>query len=75
LEVEKEIYNATGNAKAKYIYALYLLGEGTSGARMVLEYEAEAEQDNTIYDLSGRKLTEKPAKGIYIQGGKKFFVK
>ncbi len=42
---------------------------------MVLEYEAEAEQDNTIYDLSGRKLTEKPAKGIYIQGGKKFFVK
>lgn len=28
-----------------------------------------------IYDLSGRKLTEKPAKGIYIQGGKKFFVK
>ncbi len=73
LEVRKEIYYAT--EASKYIYALYLLGEGTSGARMVLEYEAEAEQDNTIYDLSGRKLTEKPAKGIYIQGGKKFFVK
>ena len=73
LEVRKGIENHTGYAK--YIYALYLLGEGTSGARMVLEYEAEAEQDNTIYDLSGRKLTEKPAKGIYIQGGKKFFVK
>lgn len=73
LEVRKGIENHTGYAK--YIYALYLLGEGTSGARMVLEYEAEAKQDNTIYDLSGRKLTEKPAKGIYIQGGKKFFVK
>ena len=72
LEVRKAISYATGS---KNIYALYLLGEGTSGARMVLEYEAEAKQDNTIYDLSGRKLTEKPAKGIYIQGGKKFFVK
>jgi len=70
LEVRKGIENHTGYAK--YIYALYLLGEGTSGARMVLEYEAEAKQDNTIYDLSGRKLTEKPAKGIYIQGGKKY---
>lgn len=75
LEVEKEIDNRNYTGYAKSIYALYLLGEGTSGARMVLEYEAEAEQDNTIYDLSGRKLTEKPAKGIYIQGGKKFFVK
>lgn len=70
LEVRKDIDN--GTVYSKYIYALYLLGEGTSGARMVLEYEAEAEQDNTIYDLSGRKLTEKPAKGIYIQGGKKY---
>lgn len=73
LEVRKEIYNVTGNAK--YIYALYLLGEGTSGARMVLEYEAEAEQDNTIYDLSGRRLSEKPASGYYIQGGKTYLAK
>ena len=73
LEVEKDIYNVTGNAK--YIYALYLLGEGTSGARMVLEYEAEAEQDNTIYDLSGRRLSEKPASGYYIQGGKTYLAK
>lgn len=73
LEVRKEIYNATRNAK--YIYALYLLGEGTSGARMVLEYEAEAEQDNTIYDLSGRRLSEKPASGYYIQGGKTYLAK
>lgn len=73
LEVRKSIDNGTGYYK--YIYALYLLGEGTSGARMVLEYEAEAEQDNTIYDLSGRRLSEKPASGYYIQGGKTYLAK
>lgn len=72
LEVRKSIDNGTGS---KSINALYLLGEGTSGARMVLEYEAEAKQDNTIYDLSGRKLTEKPASGYYIQGGKTYLAK
>ena len=25
-----------------------------------------------IYDLMGRRLSEKPAKGYYIQGGKKY---
>ena len=35
----------------------------------------EAEADNpTIYDLAGRKVTN-PAKGIYIQNGRKFIVK
>lgn len=72
LEVRKSIDNGTGS---KSINALYLLGEGTSGARMVLEYEAEAEQDNTIYDLSGRRLSEKPASGYYIQGGKTYLAK
>ena len=28
-----------------------------------------------IYDLMGRRLKEKPAKGYYIQGGKKYLVK
>jgi len=28
-----------------------------------------------IYDLQGRHLTQKPAKGIYIQDGKKVVVK
>lgn len=26
----------------------------------------------TIYDLQGRRLTKAPAKGIYIQGGRKY---
>jgi Flp pilus assembly protein protease CpaA len=28
-----------------------------------------------IYDLTGRRLQQKPASGYYIQGGKKYFVK
>ena len=31
--------------------------------------------DSTIYDLSGRKLTEKPQKGFYIQGGCKYIAR
>ena len=31
-------------------------------------------KDNTIYDLSGRKLNKAPQKGVYIQGGAKKFV-
>lgn len=31
--------------------------------------------NSTIYDLSGRKLTEKPQKGFYIQGGCKYIAR
>lgn len=31
--------------------------------------------DSAIYDLSGRKLTEKPQKGFYIQGGRKYIAR
>jgi SPX domain protein involved in polyphosphate accumulation len=34
--------------------------------------------DNTshkLYDLQGRRLTKAPAKGLYIQNGKKLIVK
>ena len=33
------------------------------------------DEDAPIFDLMGRRLSEKPAKGYYIQGGKKYFVK
>ena len=35
----------------------------------------EKEENAPIFDLMGRRLTEKPASGYYIQGGKKYFVK
>lgn len=37
-------------------------------------YEEEATNDDTIYDLSGRAI-EKPAKGFYIQNGKKYLAR
>lgn len=33
------------------------------------------EKDTAIYDLSGRRLSQKPARGLYIQNGKKILVK
>ena len=35
---------------------------------------AQCPQDNAIYDLTGRKIAN-PAKGFYIQNGKKFYKK
>ena len=79
LEVYKEIANYDGITYDGYSYvssyALYLLGEGTLDARKVLEYEVPGEQDNTIFDLNGRQLSEKPESGYYIQGGKKYYTK
>ena len=40
------------------------------------DVELEVEYDDvTIYDLNGRRLPEKPARGFYIQDGKKYLVK
>jgi hypothetical protein len=36
---------------------------------------SELKAINAIYDLSGRKLTEKPQKGFYIQGGRKYIAR
>jgi len=36
------------------------------------EYETE-NQDKTIYDITGRIISEIPSEGFYIQGGKKYF--
>ena len=35
----------------------------------------DAAEEAPIYDMMGRRLTEKPTSGIYIQGGKKYLVK
>lgn len=40
-----------------------------------IELEVESMDNQPIYDLAGRRLSEKPQKGFYIQGGKKFFVR
>lgn len=60
------------------IIEFYEIEKGTSNVRKVLEREVPKEkmnEDATIYDLSGRVLNEKPATGVYIQGGKKYLAK
>lgn len=48
--------------------------DGTTGIQEAIATLDTANGDNTIYDLSGRVVTN-PKKGIYIKNGKKFFVK
>ena len=57
------------NADGVHIYGN---GEGckTLGIESI---ESNERIDNSIYDMTGRKFNEEPAKGIYIQGGKKYF--
>ena len=39
------------------------------------EISGKDRTDAAIYDLYGRRLNEKPSRGFYIQGGRKFFAK
>ena len=51
---------------------LVSFGNDNTIVRNIITVKADACSE--IYDLQGRKLTSKPAKGIYIQQGKKKFV-
>ncbi len=51
----------------------YLINDGTpTGIKMT---KVERQQTESVYDLQGRRVHGKPAKGIYIIGGKKFILK
>ena len=39
-----------------------------------IKADMETNANAPIYDLNGRRLTEKPTSGYYIQGGKKYLV-
>lgn len=39
------------------------------------EFRMSEQKSNAVYDLSGRRLSGKPQKGMYIQGGQKYWVK
>ena len=67
-----EIRKAFGNDYANTKYEIWSFDDDVNNVRKVAEYNGEAEPDNTIYDLNGRVLQEKPAQGIYIQNGRKY---
>ena len=77
-----KLYKSAGSTTIKGTRA-YLKAK-TAGAkvRMIIDEEAtgiegiaaDAVQNGKVYDLSGR-LVKNPTKGLYIQNGKKYFVK
>lgn len=79
--------SASGTIGAHKAYLTY---DGGSGAREFMPFdgdptsiEMENEKlkmkneasDDAVYDMNGRRLFKKPAKGCYIRDGKKYFVK
>ena len=79
-------YTFTGNIPAHRAYLV--VAGGPSSARGFLGFgdddnttgislpEAVVVEDNgAIYDLSGRRVTGQPQKGIYVKNGKKFVIK
>ncbi len=65
-----EEYTATDYVRNGYISFMWGTKDGISGVPADDSFDASA----PVYDLSGRKVS-KPSTGIYIQDGKKFFVK
>lgn len=64
----------TSDEGALKVYSLKIITEEDPSA--VEEVEANEKADanaDDIYDLNGRRLSEKPKSGYYIQGGKTYF--
>lgn len=53
----------------------YIIADGGTTSVDELPFVPEREQDNSIYDLQGRKVTTPLKSGIYIMSGKKVMVK
>lgn len=53
----------------------YIIADGGTTSVDELPFIPEREQDNSIYDLQGRKVTTPLKSGIYIMSGKKVLVK
>ncbi len=49
--------------------------EYDDGTTAIISIRGGKVDDVTYYDLNGRRLLEKPARGFYIQGSKKYLVK
>jgi hypothetical protein len=78
---ELDIEFSDGVATANGRQMMLVLNDNDDISDVVtLRYTPSASEDSfdpnaPIFDLMGRRLTEKPASGYYIQGGKKYFVK
>ena len=55
-----------------YVYNITLMSEETFAG--IKDVEVAKKNNNVIYDLMGRKVSQ-PSKGLYIVNGKKYFIK
>lgn len=55
-----------------YVYNITLMSEETYAG--IKDVEVAKKNNNVIYDLMGRKVSQ-PSKGLYIVNGKKYFIK
>lgn len=84
IDVSLDYMNSTVLAN-KVASAWYLVGVGSSPSyapqydmetgTTSIDLKPQTEEKSIIYDLQGRRLADKPTKGVYIQNGKKYVVK
>ena len=65
------IYGAT-KTLSDYPFELILAKDGPNGIGGI-PTDAATNENEAIYDISGRRLSGIPAKGFYIKGGKKYY--
>ena len=83
-----QIHYATFHATRPFLYVIseqstgaiffigQYMGDGTTGISDLVRSDEKSEAGkDALFDLSGRRLEQKPQKGIYIQNGKKVLVK
>ena len=79
-EVYVRAYLCANNSKVGF-YDIYIANEGEQSKQLltgIKELTAAQPADSrsaAIYDLQGRRLSARPAHGIYIQNGRKYVVK
>lgn len=73
LKTTQDSWSYTGTVVAdKYSNATVSVGENVTWNGTINNNNSAASSHNEIYDLNGRRLFSIPAKGIYIQNGKKY---
>ena len=69
-------YLALPTSQAAKLHSAVIYGNYEDELVAGIKHISHTEKTNNIItDLSGRRLTNKPSKGVYIQNGKKFIVK
>jgi len=69
---EPRLFEVYENGELIFTYDDFFTGLENAG---MSEMDIPDEEDNSIYDLLGRKLSQKPEKGIYICNGKKYIAR